>query len=120
MTAHLLEWIPGPLINDFPDKSTKLVNHANESIVVIHWDGEFTAFRNECLHQEMPLHAGYLAGGMLLCPWHNWGYDVRNGACATVRGASLKQFPVRADAERLWIGLPAAAVMAKTTDGNNG
>lgn len=99
-------WVPGPLLTDFPDKSTKVITHDNDSIVVIHWESEFTAFRNECLHQEMPIHAGYLADGLLLCPWHNWCYDVRTGACATVRGASLKQFPVRVDEERVWVGVP--------------
>lgn len=102
-----LTWLPGPLIADFPDKSTKHLNHDGISIVIIHWEGEFTAFRNQCLHQEMPIHAGFLLNGTLLCPWHNWGYDVRTGACQVVEGASLEEFPVRIAESQLWIGVKA-------------
>jgi nitrite reductase/ring-hydroxylating ferredoxin subunit len=110
-----LTWLAGPLLAEFPNKSTKLVRHGNDGIVVIHWEGTFTAFRNQCLHQEMPIHAGYLSpDGVLLCPWHNWCYDVHTGACVTVPGARLAQFPVRVDAERLWVGVASG----ETTNGN--
>lgn len=98
-------WLPGPLLSEFPDKSTKLVRYGGEEIVVIHWEGTFTAFRNQCLHQEMPIHAGYLVNGLLLCPWHNWCYTVDTGECQTVPGATLKQFPVRVDEERVWVAV---------------
>ncbi len=101
-----LTWLAGPLLTEFPNKSTKLVRHGNDGIVLIHWDGAFTAFRNQCLHQEMPIHAGYLSpDGILLCPWHNWCYSVQTGACVTVPGAALEQFAVRVEEERVWVGV---------------
>ena len=99
-------WLPGPLLTEIPNNSTKYIRHAAGDIVVIHWDGAFTAYRNECLHQEMPIHAGTLTSkGLLLCPWHNWCYDVRTGACTTVPGASLVSYPVRVESERVWVGV---------------
>ena len=99
-------WLPGPLLTEIPNNSTKYIRHAAGDIVVIHWDGAFTAYRNECLHQEMPIHAGTLTPkGLLLCPWHNWCYDVRTGACTTVPGESLASYPVRVESERVWVGV---------------
>ncbi|MEZ4680490.1 MAG: Rieske 2Fe-2S domain-containing protein [Caldilineaceae bacterium] len=103
--AHLT-WLSGPLLTEIPNNSTRYVRHGDDDIVVIHWNGVFTAFRNQCLHQEMPIHAGYLTPqGILLCPWHNWCYDVRTGVCTTVPGASLAAYPVRVDDERVWVGV---------------
>lgn len=99
-------WLAGPLVSEFPNNSTKVVKHGPADIVVIHWNGAFSAFRNECLHQEMPIHAGYLApDGFLLCPFHNWCYQVTTGECLTVPGAALEQFPVQIQEERVWIGV---------------
>lgn len=111
MNKQVEQWIPGPLLTELPNNSTKYVRHdlgaAVGDIVVIHWEGVFTAYRNECLHQEMPIHAGTLTpNGLLICPWHNWCYDVQTGACTTVPGATLASYPVRVDSERVWVGIP--------------
>lgn len=101
-----LTWLSGPLLADFPDKTAKMIDYGSDGIVVIHFKGQVTAFRNSCLHQDMPIHAGYLTGdGMLLCPWHNWCYDVTSGNCITVSGAGLQQYPVRIADERVWVGV---------------
>ena len=39
-------WLPGPLLTEIPNNSTKYIRHAAGDIVVIHWDGAFTAYRN--------------------------------------------------------------------------
>ena len=105
-SAAPLAWLPGPLLADFPDKTAKMIDYGSDGIVVIHFKGQVTAFRNSCLHQDMPIHAGYLTGdGMLLCPWHNWCYDVTTGNCITVSGAGLQQYPVRIADERVWVGV---------------
>lgn len=100
-------WLPGPLLSEFPNNSTKLVRHDKADIVVIHWNGAFTAFRNECLHQEMPIHAGYLSpDGILLCPFHNWCYSVTTGECVTLRGGTkLPQYTTRIQDERVWVAV---------------
>ena len=97
-------WLPGPKLADFPDKTTRTIDYGNDGIVVIHFGGQVTAFRNSCLHQDMPIHAGYLTGdGLLLCPWHNWCYQVSDGGCITVPGAALQQYPVQIHTDQVWV-----------------
>lgn len=99
-------WLPGPLLADLLDKTAKLIDHGNDGIVVINIGGTITAFRNRCLHQDMPLHAGYLTpDGLLLCPWHNWCYAATTGACLTVPGAALEQFLVRVEEGQVWVAV---------------
>ncbi len=102
------EWLAGPLLTEFPDKTVKDIDYGRDGIVVIHFNGAVTAFRNTCLHQDMPIHAGYLsADGVLLCPWHNWCYQVTTGACITVPGAELQQYPVQIEDGRVWVKVQA-------------
>ncbi len=101
---HQPEWLPGPLLTEIPDKTAINVDDGRDGIVVIHFDGNVTAFRNSCLHQDMPIHSGYLTSdGVLLCPWHNWCYQVTTGECLNVPGAELHQFPVQVAEGRVWI-----------------
>ena len=53
-------WLPGPMLAEFPDKAIKTIDYGTDGIVMINFNGNVTAFRNRCLHQELPLHAGYL------------------------------------------------------------
>ena len=41
--------------------------------------GEFHALENRCAHRGGPLGQGVLAGTVLVCPWHAWGFDVTTG-----------------------------------------
>ena len=100
------DWVQGPLCAELPDQTVFFLNHGADGVVIINFEGNLTAFRNSCLHQDMPIHAGFLArDGLLLCPWHNWCYDVKNGECLTAPGAYLEQYPVRVEDERVWVKL---------------
>ncbi len=97
-------WLPGPLLVDLPDKTITTLDHGADGIVLVHFNAKLTAFRNSCLHQEMPIHAGTLTpDGILLCPWHNWCYHVSTGECLNVPGAELESFPVQVVDARVWV-----------------
>ena len=97
-------WIKGPALNTIAPGTMRLLEDGQDGIVLVNFNGEFTAFRNACLHQGSPIHAGDLtSSGLLLCPWHNWGYDGRDGACLTAPGARLEQFSVRIQDGHLWV-----------------
>ena len=103
-TPDQTEWVQGPTLADVPDQTTYMLDYGRDGVVIINFEGKLTAFRNACLHQDMPIHAGYLArDGVLLCPWHNWCYDVKSGECLTAPGAYLQQYPVRLEDERIWV-----------------
>ena len=98
-------WLKGPAIEAIKANSVHMLPDGGDGIVIINFKGEFTAFQNACLHQGLPIHAGDLdPSGVLLCPWHNWCYDVRDGACLTASGAYLEQYPVRIEEGHVWVG----------------
>lgn len=54
----------------------------------------FFALSNVCRHAYAPLAEGLVEGYYLVCPWHGWRYDVRDGT-TDHPDADVRTFPVR-------------------------
>jgi nitrite reductase/ring-hydroxylating ferredoxin subunit len=118
-------------IAQFPDGERRIVSHGTREIGVFHWQGEFYACENLCLHQGGPACEGLLMHKVedvtepdrswhgqkfseheihFVCPWHGYEYDLKIGQCAADRELRLKSFEVvrrgsagaQAQAERLY------------------
>lgn len=76
---------PGPTetrvaeVDDLVDGQAKTVWVGPHEIALFRVDGEFYALSSRCRHMYAPLGAGYLDGYYVMCPWHGWRYDVRDG-----------------------------------------
>lgn len=84
------------------------------------------ACNNRCPHEGYPLREGTLGGDgdpcVLTCNWHNWKFDLRDGA-NLYGGDRLRTYPVRVSDGAVWLDLadpPAAArraaIMANLRD----
>ena len=51
------------------------------------------ALSNVCRHAFGPLAEGFVDGYALLCPWHGWRYDVRDGT-TDHPNADVRTYPV--------------------------
>jgi Fe-S cluster biogenesis protein NfuA/nitrite reductase/ring-hydroxylating ferredoxin subunit len=49
------------------------------SVLLLNVAGEIYAFKNGCALDGLPLEGGRLSATVLVCPWHNCGYDARSG-----------------------------------------
>lgn len=79
---------------------------AGRRILLVHVDGEVSAFEDRCAHLGVPMSDGCLAGGVIACKAHAWKYDARTGAGINPKTVSLRRFPVRIDAEgAIWVAL---------------
>src|SRR5690349_1673839 len=83
------------------------------SVAVFHTrTGQVLATQAECPHGRGPLADGLLGGTSLVCPLHEWTFDLTTGANLVGR-CGLELYPVRAT-ERgeivLTVSQPAAAM----------
>jgi nitrite reductase/ring-hydroxylating ferredoxin subunit len=111
-------------IAEFPDGERRIVSHAGREIGVFHWQGEFYAYENLCLHQGGPACEGLImhkvedvigpdrtwAGQKFsdeeihfVCPWHGYEYDLKTGECAADRSLKLKSFKVARRGEDIYV-----------------
>ena len=67
-------------------------------------EGAVYALDNRCPHEGYPLATGTLRGCDLTCTWHNWKFDVRDGACR-IGGEGVRSYPVRVREGRVEVDL---------------
>ena len=69
------------MIEDLPPDHMKTVDVDGESVLIVNIDGEPYAFKNYCPmdDRKLPLDGGRVTNKVLVCPWHNCGYDARSG-----------------------------------------
>ena len=68
------------MIDDLPDGQMKAVEVDGESVLIVNVDGEPYAFKNFCpVDKRLSLEGGRVTGRVIVCPWHNCGYDARSG-----------------------------------------
>jgi len=80
---------------------------AGTAIVLARVGDQVFACGNTCAHQGGPLSDGKLTGARLACPWHGWMYDVRTGECVFPgRGARVPAYPVRVEADEVFVECP--------------
>ncbi len=74
-------------------------------VLVVNVGQRFSAYRNECAHEGLPLDNAVLdaGSGTLTCPWHGFCYDAGSGECLSAPGAQLEQLPLRVDRGAIWV-----------------
>ena len=85
--------VPVARLADLPPGTTRHVKVGKSDICVARVGDEVYALSNVCRHAFAPLAEGYLEGHELLCPWHGWRYDVRDGT-TDHPNADVKTYPV--------------------------
>jgi nitrite reductase/ring-hydroxylating ferredoxin subunit len=82
---------------DIKPGSGTTVEAGGKSLAVFNVGGTYYAIDNECVHRGGPLGEGDLEGTVVMCPWHNWTYDVITGRCVNNPSACVKSYPVTVD-----------------------
>jgi 3-phenylpropionate/trans-cinnamate dioxygenase ferredoxin subunit len=67
--------------------------------------GAVYAVSGKCAHMACPLFAGRLEGYTIICPCHDWRFDVRTGAFLDAPEIGLPVYPTRSEAGRLFVKL---------------
>lgn len=70
-------------------------------------DGKYHAFEAECKHQRANLLetcGKYIKGSTLICPRHQWQYDIITGKCLTNDSAPLRIFPTELRDDAIFVG----------------
>ncbi len=91
-------------VSDLESGQGKVVEINGQEIALFKVGDEFFATQNSCLHRQGPLGEGYLAGGIVTCPWHGWQFDVKTGQSQMGEG-SLKTYSVKVEGEEVKVSL---------------
>ena len=56
--------------------------------------GKPTAINNVCPHRGGPLAEGTIEDGKVVCPWHQWEFDLASGVSTHSPDAKVDVYPV--------------------------
>lgn len=74
-------WVEAGTLDEVK-KARKLVVDADGTPVVVVWhEGEVYALDDTCIHKQRELHLGVVLNGRLVCPGHQWAYELSTGWC---------------------------------------
>jgi nitrite reductase/ring-hydroxylating ferredoxin subunit len=77
------------------------------SSVLICRDGEkLHAVDGICPHRGAQLATGTLEGNVVVCPWHDWAFDVESGCGLTNPTSNLRKFDVWVRDGQVFVSLP--------------
>jgi nitrite reductase/ring-hydroxylating ferredoxin subunit len=81
-------------LEGLPPGAARAVESNGWRIAVFNLDGEIIAVDGRCLHRGGPLEDGFVANGIVMCPWHWWRYDLRTGCRLDDPSVHLARYPV--------------------------
>ncbi|MDO8881265.1 MAG: Rieske 2Fe-2S domain-containing protein [Coriobacteriia bacterium] len=85
--------VPVCRVADLPPGFVRHVKLGRADVALARVGDEFFALSNVCRHAFAPLADGVLEGYEVMCPWHGWRYDVRDGT-TDHPDADVKTYPV--------------------------
>lgn len=71
--------VPVCRLADLPPGTARHVKIGRSDIAVVRVGEDVFALSNVCRHAFAPLAEGFVDAHELVCPWHGWRYDVRDG-----------------------------------------
>lgn len=81
------------------------VDLGERRFAVFRSDGAFYALDETCPHRGGPLHAGRVDNGVVLCPWHQWQFELSTGASPLNPLSKVRCYRTRVDAGWVWVEL---------------
>ncbi len=89
------EWIDAFAEHELTAAAPRVLRKSSKRIVVFRTHGgDIFAVDDRCPHEGYPLAKGTLADCVLTCKWHNFKFDIRDGACL-MGDEAVRTFPIR-------------------------
>lgn len=87
-------------------KSLQLLILSGERVCLAYTQQTFYAVQDKCTHNGDSLSKGHLNHmGEVICPWHNYCFNLQTGSEAQDRSKDLKTYPIKVDETGFYIGI---------------
>ena len=75
------------------------------NVVLARVNGTVYAISGKCAHMACPLFMGRLEGYTIVCPCHDWRFDVRTGRFLDAPELGLTVYPAKLEAGKLFVNV---------------
>lgn len=77
-------------------------------VLLVRLGDDLHAIRDRCYHMGCPLEGGLLEGAILMCPCHDWRFDVRDGRFLDAPELSIPVYETRVEDGKVLVHLEEA------------
>ena len=97
-----------------------IIEVGDKEIALFNYKGNFYAIDNTCPHRGAPLGEGRIEEGILICPNHEWRFELKSGWCPQNPELSTEVYPIKVHEDKIYVRLEkpkvegAAGTQAKT------
>ncbi|MEC7641547.1 MAG: Rieske (2Fe-2S) protein [Nitrospinota bacterium] len=94
---------------DLPIGKSAIISAGEKEIALFNYKGKYFAIDNKCLHKGASLGEGRIEEGVVICPNHEWRYNLNTGECPQNPYMKAKIYPVKVAGSVIKIGLETKA-----------
>lgn len=88
-------------INEFISTPIRKAVVNGKEIVLCKHEDKFYATSAICPHQGGPLDEGTLENGCVVCPWHGWVFNVKDGSCQLNPSVRIETYEAKVEGNDL-------------------
>src|SRR5271157_3882540 len=99
------DFVPVLEEKDLHDCTMKLVSVEGLPVLMIKQSNQIFAIDNRCPHQGCGFSGGTLEGLIVICPCHDWRFDLRSGAYEEEPSMKLTKFEWKIKDGKIWVRL---------------
>ena len=82
-----------------------IIEVGDKEIALFNYKGNFYAIDNTCPHRGAPLGEGRIEEGILICPNHEWRFELKSGWCPQNPELSAEVYPIKVSDEKIYVRL---------------
>jgi 3-phenylpropionate/trans-cinnamate dioxygenase ferredoxin subunit len=90
---------------ELKDDSMKLVSAEGIPVLLVKVHGQIFAIDNRCPHMSCGFSGGSLDGYVIICPCHDWRFDLRTGEYEEEKEITLTKFEWKIESGKIWVKL---------------
>lgn len=98
-----MDWVAIGTVADLQRRKRTVAEVGDRQVAVFWHDGEAYALDNICIHKQRELVKGVILNGRIICPGHQWAYDLRTGHEQTM-DRDQPCFPVKVEDGQVFVG----------------
>ena len=106
--------------DDLEIGKSAIIEVGDKEIALFNYKGDYYAIDNVCPHRGAPLGEGRIEEGILICPNHEWRFELKSGWCPQNPELSTEVYPIKVHEDKIYVRLEkpkvegAAGTQAKT------
>jgi nitrite reductase (NADH) small subunit len=110
MTEASGSWLDVGGVAEVTKRRKFVVDHGEAAIVVLAHGGGFYALDNVCIHKQRELVKGVILGNRIICPGHQWAYQLGTGWEAKMNRCQ-PTYDVRVNGDRVEVDVRSRRVL---------